>query len=167
MTSCISQFCVIWIIKDSYDTGHYTASINCYKNILLQRQQKYGVWNYWQQKLLYCICHTLWINWMLVTFGISFNILTLGIWCPTIPPPPLGCFLPLYLLSEYQIQHGAIGPIDVTSSCWSWIFCRGVSGFATDCPCGVWCRGLTTCLMYVCPLFGNRLLNKSWAVVST
>ena len=25
------------------------------------------------------------------------------------------------------------------------IFYRGVPGFATDCPCGVWCRGLTTC----------------------
>ena len=35
------------------------------------------------------------------------------------------------------------------------IFYRGVSGFATDCPCGVWCRGLTTCLLYVGPLFGN------------
>ena len=35
------------------------------------------------------------------------------------------------------------------------IFCRGVSGFATDCSCGVWCRGLTTSLLYVCPRFGN------------
>ena len=35
----------------------------------------------------------------------------------------------------------------VTSSYPTWIFCRGVSGFATDCPCGVWCRGLTTCLL--------------------
>ena len=31
------------------------------------------------------------------------------------------------------------------------IFCRRVPGFATDCPCGVWCRGLTTCLLYVGP----------------
>ena len=37
----------------------------------------------------------------------------------------------------------------VTSSYSTWIFCRGVSGFATDCPCGVWCRGLTTCLLHV------------------
>ena len=35
------------------------------------------------------------------------------------------------------------------------IFYRGVSGFATDCPCGVWCHGLTICLLYVTPLFGN------------
>ena len=35
------------------------------------------------------------------------------------------------------------------------IFYRGVPGFATDCPCGVWCRGLTTCLLYVGPFFGN------------
>ena len=32
-------------------------------------------------------------------------------------------------------------------------------GFATDCPCGVWCRGLTTCLLYVVPLFGNLVWN--------
>ena len=31
----------------SIDSGHYTASINCCnKNILLQRPQNYGVWNY-------------------------------------------------------------------------------------------------------------------------
>ena len=41
---------------------------------------------------------------------------------------------------------------------------RGVSGFATDCPCGVWCRGLTICLLHVGPRFGNRFLNNSWAV---
>ena len=39
--------------------------------------------------------------------------------------------------------------------------------YATDCPCGVWCRGLTTCLLHVGPPFGNRLLNNSWAVVLT
>ena len=73
-------------------------------------------------------------------------------------------FLSLDLLSEYRIQHGAIGLIYVTSSYSTWIFCRGVSGFATDCPCDVWCRGLTTCLLHVGPPFGNRILNTSMAV---
>ena len=36
------------------------------------------------------------------------------------------------------------------------IFYRGFPGFATDCFCGVGCRGLTTCLLYVGPLFGHR-----------
>ena len=36
------------------------------------------------------------------------------------------------------------------------MFYRGVPGFATDCLCGVGCRGLTTCLLYVGPLFGHR-----------
>ena len=58
----------------------------------------------------------------------------------------------------------ANGPLYVTSCCSTWIFCRGVSGFATDCPCDVWCRGLTTCLLHVGPPFGNRILNNSWAV---
>ena len=52
-------------------------------------------------------------------------------------PPRM--FFPLDLLSKYPIQHGAIGPLYVTSNYSTWIFCRGVSGFATDCPCGVWC----------------------------
>ena len=89
-----------------------------------------------------------------------WNILILGIWCSTIPHLP-GCFLSLDLLWEYRNQHG---PLYVTSSYSTWIFCRGVSGFATDCPCGVWFRGLTTCLLYVGPPFGNRILNNSWAV---
>ena len=67
-------------------------------------------------------------------------------------------------ISERRIQHGAIGPLYFTSSYSTWIFCRGVSGFATDFPCGVWCRGLNTCLLHVGPPFGNRLLNISWAV---
>ena len=77
-------------------------------------------------------------------------------------PPRM--FLSLDLLSEYRIQHGAIGPLYVTSSYSTLIFCWRVSGFATDCPCDVWCRGLTTCLLHVGPPFGNRFLNNSWAV---
>ena len=100
--------------------------------------------------------------WLLV-FVLN-NILILGIWCSTIPHLP-GCFCPWTLiLWEYRIQHGANGPLYVTSNYWTWIFCRGVSGFATDCPCGVWCRGLTTCLLHVGPPFENRILNNSWAV---
>ena len=82
-------------------------------------------------------------------------------------PSPPRMFLSLGLLSEYRIQHGAIGPLYVPSSYLTWIFCRGVSGFATDCPCDVWCRGLTTCLLHVGPPFGNRFLNTSWAVSLT
>ena len=98
--------------------------------------------------------------WLLV---FVLSILILGIWCSTIPHLP-GCFCPWNLLWEYRIQHGANGPLFVTSSYSTWILCRGVSGFATDCPCGVWCRGLTTCLLHVGPPFGNRILNNSWAV---
>ena len=77
-------------------------------------------------------------------------------------PPRM--FLSLDLLWEYWIQYDANGPLYVTSCYSTWIFCRGVSGFATDCPCDIWCRGLTTCLLHVGPPFGNRILNNSWAV---
>ena len=55
----------------SIHSGHYTASINCCKKTsLLQRSHNYGVWSYWQQKLLYCICYTIWIGWHM-TFGLE------------------------------------------------------------------------------------------------
>ena len=85
-------------------------------------------------------------------------------WPKTYNTSPPRMFLSLDLLWEYGIQHGANGPLYVTSSYSTWMLCRGVSGFATDCPCGVWCRGLTTCLLHVCPPFGIRILNNSWAI---
>ena len=101
---------------------------------------------------------------MLVTFGICFkqHFDTRYLVFYNTSPPRM--FLSLDLLWEYRIQHGANEPLYVTSSYSTWIFCRGVSGFATDCPCGVWCRGLTTCLLHVGPPFGNLILNNSWAV---
>ena len=101
---------------------------------------------------------------MLVTFGIYFKQRFDTRYLVFYNPSPLRMFLSLHLLSEYRIQHGAIGPLYVTSSYSTWIFCRAFSGFATDCPCDVWCRGLTTCLLHVGPPFGNRFLNNSWAV---
>ena len=101
---------------------------------------------------------------MLVTFGIRFKQHFDTRYLVFYNPSPPRMFLSLDLLSEYRIQHGAIGPLYVTSSYSTYIFCRGVSGSATDYPCDVWCRGLTTCLQHVGPPFGNRFLNTSWAV---
>ena len=101
---------------------------------------------------------------MLVTFGICFKQQFNTRYLLFYNPSPPRMFLSLDLLSEYRIQHGAIGPLYVTSSYSTWIFCGVVSGFAIDCPCDVWCRGLTTCLLHVGPPFGNRFLNTSWAV---
>ena len=36
------------------------------------------------------------------------------------------------------------------------IISRGVSGLATDSPCGVWGRGWTTCLLHDIPFFGSH-----------
>ena len=90
------------------------------------------------------------------------NTLILGIWCSTIPHLP-GCFCPWTFFENIGFNTVLTDPY-VTSSYSTWIFCRVVSGLATDCPCGVWCRGLTTCLLHVGPPFGNRILNNSWAV---
>ena len=94
---------------------------------------------------------------MLAAVGICFKQHFVTKYLVFYNPSPPRMFLSLDLLWEYRIQHGANGPLYVTSSYSTWIFCRGVSGFATDCPCGVWCRGLTTCLLHVGPPFGNRI----------
>ena len=96
---------------------------------------------------------------MLVTFGICFKHFDTRylVFYNTSPPR---MFLSLDPLWEYRIQHDANGPLYVTSSYSTWIFCRGVSGFATDCPCGVWCRGLTSCLLHVGPPFGSNFKQQ-------
>ena len=37
---------------------------------LSQLSHNYRVWNYWQQKLLYCIFYTIWIDWHMI-FGLE------------------------------------------------------------------------------------------------
>ena len=86
------------------------------------------------------LCLALWLKSntrMLVTFGICFkqHFDTRYLVFYNTSPPRM--FLSLDLLWEYRIQHGANGPLYVTSTYSTWICCRGVSGFATDCPCGV------------------------------
>ena len=51
-------------------SGHHTASINCCKIFLLQRQQNYRVWNYCYQKPLYCLCGNVYIDYIMV-FGLG------------------------------------------------------------------------------------------------
>ena len=68
--------------------------------------------------------------------------------CKCTPP---WMFLPLDIPSEYRPEHVTFGLLCVIFKFPSRIFCRRVPGFATDCPCGVWCCGLTTCLLYVGP----------------
>ena len=66
---------------------------------------------------------------------------------------PPGMFLPLDLLLKYWTEHVIIGILYVKSIVSTRIYYKGVTGLATDNPCGVWCCRLTTCLLYVDPLF--------------
>ena len=117
--------------------------------------------------LVSTICALLYCNKintrMLVTIGICFKLYFDTRHFAFCNLSPSRMFLSLDLLPEYRIQH-TIVLLDITSIYSTKIFYMGVSGFATDCPCGVWCRGLTTGLLYVGPLFGHLLLNNSWAV---
>ena len=70
-------------------------------------------------------------------------------------------FRPLNIPFENWIEPVIIGLLHVMFRLSFRIFYRGVSSFVTDCPCGVWCRGLTTCLLHIGPLYGYLVLNDS------
>ena len=80
------------------------------------------------------------------------------IWFCNYAPPQM--FVPLDLGFEYWIEHVIFGLLCVMFRFSTRIIYRGVSGFATDCPCGVLCHGITTCLLYVGPLFRNLFSMK-------
>ena len=58
-----------------------------------------------------------------------------------------GCFCPWNFFQNIGFNMVLSDPLYVTSSYPTWILSRGVSGFATECTCDVWCRGLTICLL--------------------
>ena len=60
---------LLWIIIYTFRSLYCIYQL-LQKNILLQRSHNYGVGNYWQQKLLYCICYTIWIDWHMI-FGLE------------------------------------------------------------------------------------------------
>ena len=62
-----------------------------------------------------------------------------------------GCFCPWTFRLNIGLNTSPSDSFVLYLNFPSRIFCRRVPGFATDCPCGVWCRGLTTCLLYVGP----------------
>ena len=63
-----------------------------------------------------------------------------------------GCFCARTFFQNigFNMVPSNIEPLYVTSSYSTRIFCRGVSGFATDCPCDVWLKGLrmVTCALW-------------------
>ena len=69
---------------------------------------------------------------------------------------------PLDILPEYWIEHVISGLLYLKAMFTfpTRIWCRVVPGFSVDCPCGVWCRRLTTCLLYDGPLFRNLDDNR-------
>ena len=71
----------------------------------------------------------------------------------------LWMFPPLIIVLKFWIEHVSFRLLRAMLTFPTRIFCGGVPGFATDCPCGVWCRGLTTCLLCIGPLFGNLAKN--------
>ena len=64
-------------------------------------------------------------------------------------------FPPLDIPFAYWIGHLTVKLLWFMFRFSTRIIYRIIPGFVTDCPCGVWCRGLTTHLLYVSPLFRN------------
>ena len=70
------------------------------------------------------------------------SILILGILRPAISHLPR-CFCPWTFFQNIGFNMVPSEPFYATSRKSTRKFFRVVSGFATDCPCGVWCRGLS------------------------
>ena len=108
-----------------------------------------------------------WQLWLLLDFfyhSLLFELhfklyVTKWFWCCKCATPWI--FPPLDILLEYWIEHVTFGLLYVIFTFHTKIFYRGVPGFANERPCDVWCRGLTTCLLYVGPILGNLVENES------
>ena len=63
------------------------------------------------------------------------------------------CFCPLTFFQNIMLNM--LTSASFISILYSELGCStgGFPGFVTDCPCGVWYRGLTTCFLYVGPLY--------------
>ena len=70
-------------------------------------------------------------------------------WLCNYAPPWM--LLPLDILVEYCIELVTFGLFCVMLRFATRIFYRRVSGIATNCHCGVRCRGPATCLLYAGP----------------
>ena len=66
-----------------------------------------------------------------------------------------GCFRPWTFSLNIGLNIVTFGVLYIMFTFPTKIFYRWIPGFETDCPCSVWWRGLTTCLLYVGPLFRN------------
>ena len=75
-----------------------------------------------------------------------------------------GMFLTLHALLGYWSEHNIIAPLYAQLVFSIRIFYRGVPGFTTDCPCGIWRCKLITRLLHISPLFGNSMFKNSWSV---
>ena len=99
-------------------------------------------------------------DFVAILFNLNYTFrlcVTRYFWLCKCPNP---CMFPaLDILLEYWIEHVTFGLLYVMFTFPARIFYRGVPSFAIDCPCGVWCRGLTTCLLYIGPLFANLCLR--------
>ena len=88
-------------------------------------------------------------NWDL-SFDIHFDpthlgFLRLGSFVSATTHLP-GCFCPS-TLSLKIFDYPWYGLLYVMRRFSTWVLYKGVPCFATVCPCGIWCRGLTNCLL--------------------
>ena len=92
------------------------------------------------------------LSWRNVAYFLRMYLKHVGCTAPWVFPS-------LGVLLEYWIEHVAHGLLYVVFTFPTMIFYGAVSGFATDWHCGVWCRGLTTCLLITGLLYGNLVQN--------
>ena len=125
--------------------------ISVIRNVLPRSEHNFGA-NQLSSRISFYSEYMFDFNGHSLPFSPNFRLsVTKYIWLCSTP----FMFLPLDILLEYWIGHVTFGLLCVMFTFPARIFYRGVPGSATDSLCGVWCGGLTTCPLYVVPLFGN------------
>ena len=111
---------------------------------------------------------------IMVRVAIKGNSLAYALWLPVYHRNPCSVFwcsgvwlIAVNLISWWHCYHFVHGlcfsnnglnklPMNSYLHAILRIINRGVSSLATDFPCGVWGRGLITCLLHDCPIFGQH-----------
>ena len=106
-----------------------------------------------------CNCHwDFWAILFILSYTFRLSVTKLFWFCKCATP---WMFPPLDIRHEYWIDHATFSLLYFMLTFPTRIFFRGVPGFGSDCPWGVWCGELISCFLYVGPLFGNLVWNDS------
>ena len=156
MNETLPHFGFVWHIYAMKTASDFSGDKLCYfSEYIAIVQDMYLSW--WLLVLLTCICQRL--SHLNYRFGLGyFSYQNCS---------PSKMFLHLGRRLEHCIEHVTLTQLYIRFIFSTRIFYTEIPCFTSNCLCGVWCRRVITCLMYVGPLFGNHLPPVCWSFLAT